>query len=128
MSVKYLFIDMNSYFASVEQQLRPELRGVPVAVAAVDAETTSCIAASYEAKKFGVRTGTRVGEARRLCPALRVVPARPRLYVEKHNEIIEAVESVLPVASVLSIDEKPPPAEAAMTTRACGYGASRLRP
>src|SRR5262249_49119824 len=63
MSVKYLFIDMNSYFASVEQQLRPNLRGVPVAVAAVDAETTSCIAASYEAKRFGVRTGTRVSEA-----------------------------------------------------------------
>ncbi|HKA07783.1 MAG TPA: DNA polymerase [Gemmataceae bacterium] len=105
MSVKYLFIDMNSYFASVEQQLRPNLRGVPVAVAAVDAETTSCIAASYEAKRFGVRTGTRVSEARRLCPGIQIVSARPRLYVEKHNEIIAAVESVLPVAHVLSIDE-----------------------
>jgi DNA polymerase-4 len=105
MSVKYLFIDMNSYFASVEQQLRPELRGAPVAVAAVDAETTSCIAASYEAKRFGVRTGTRVAEARRLCPAIRIIAARPRLYVQKHNEIIEAVGSVLPVAKVWSIDE-----------------------
>src|SRR5205807_1279315 len=104
-SVKYLFIDMNSYFASVEQQLDPSLRGLPVAVAPVDAETTSCIAASYEAKKFGVRTGTRIGEARRMCPGLRVVPARPKVYVRMHHQIIKAVESVLPVASVLSIDE-----------------------
>ena len=58
MSLRYLFVDMNSYFASVEQQDRPELRGQPTAVVPVDAETTSCIAASYEAKKCGVRTGT----------------------------------------------------------------------
>jgi DNA polymerase IV len=105
MSVKYLFVDMNSYFASVEQELRPELRGLPVAVVPVDAETTSCIAASYEAKKFGVRTGTRVSEARKLCPGLRLVLGRPQLYVRKHHEIIAAVESVLPVAKVLSVDE-----------------------
>ena len=105
MAVNYLFVDMNSYFASVEQQLQPELRGVPVAVAPVDAETTCCIAASYEAKAFGVRTGTKVSEARRLCPDLRVVPARPRLYLEMHNTIVAAVESVLPVAQVLSVDE-----------------------
>jgi DNA polymerase IV len=105
MSVKYLFIDMNSYFASVEQQLEPGLRGLPVAVAPVDAETTSCIAASYEAKRFGVRTGTKIGDARRMCPGLRVVPARPKVYVQMHNTIVKAVESVLPVASVLSIDE-----------------------
>src|SRR5262245_430158 len=105
MSVRYLFVDMNSYFASVEQELRPELRGLPVAVVPVEAETTSCIAASYEAKKFGVRTGTRVSEARKLCPGLRTIPARPQVYVRKHHEIIEAVESVLPVAKVLSVDE-----------------------
>ena len=105
MSVKYLFIDMNSYFASVEQQLDPSLRGLPVAVAPVDAETTACIAASYEAKRYGVRTGTRISDARRLCPDLRVVPARPKVYVRMHHQIVKAVESVLPVASVLSIDE-----------------------
>ena len=105
MAVKYLFVDMNAYFASVEQQLQPQLRGCPVAVAPVDAETTSCIAVSYEAKAFGVRTGTTIREARRLCPDLCVVPARPRLYVGMHNTIVAAVESVLPVAHVLSIDE-----------------------
>ena len=105
MSVKYLFIDMNSYFASVEQQLDPALRGRPVAVAPVDAETTSCIAASYEAKRFGVRTGTRIADARRMCPGLVVVPGRPKVYVQVHHQIVRAVESVLPVAKVLSIDE-----------------------
>ncbi len=70
MALNYLFVDMNAYFASVEQQERPELRGRPVAVAPVQAETTCCIAASYEAKRFGVKTGTMVREARRLCPGL----------------------------------------------------------
>jgi DNA polymerase-4 len=87
----WLFVDMNSYFASVEQQLRPELRGRPVAVVPVMAESTCCIAASYEAKRFGIRTGTNVAEARRLCPGLQV--------------ILEAVDSVLPVEEVLSVDE-----------------------
>jgi DNA polymerase-4 len=105
MSLKYLFVDMNSYFASVEQQLQPHLRGRPVAVAPVNADTTSCIAASYEAKRFGVKTGTRISDAKRMCRDLVVVPARPRLYVEKHHEIVAAVESVLPVQAVLSVDE-----------------------
>lgn len=101
----WLFVDMNSYFASVEQQVKPELRGRPVAVVPVMAETTCCIAASYEAKRFGVKTGTNVAEARRLCPELQVVRARPRLYVRLHHEILAAVDSVLPVEEILSIDE-----------------------
>ena len=52
-----MYVDFNSYFASVEQQLRPELRGKPIAVVPVEADTTSAIAASYEAKAFGVKTG-----------------------------------------------------------------------
>ncbi len=98
-------LDMNSYFASVEQQERPELRGHPVAVVPVMAESTCCIAASYEAKTCGVRTGTRVSEARRMCPGLRVVEARPALYVRVHEEIVAAVDTVLPVYEVSSIDE-----------------------
>ena len=75
--VNWLFVDLNSYFASVEQQVRPELRGKPVAVVPMMADTTVCIAASYEAKAFGVRTGTVVAEAKRMCPGLVLVTLLP---------------------------------------------------
>jgi DNA polymerase-4 len=96
---------MNSYFASVEQQDRPELRGHPVAVSPVEAETTCCIAASYEAKKFGIRTGTPIYQARRLCPGIKIVKARPTRYVDVHHQIVAAVDSCLPVLRTESIDE-----------------------
>ncbi len=105
MTLRSLLLDMNSYFASVEQQMRPELRGRPVAVVPVMADTTCCIAASYEAKKFGIKTGTRVRDAKQMCRRLQIVEARPRLYVEVHHQIIKAVESCIPVSTVLSIDE-----------------------
>ncbi len=105
MPLRKLFIDMNAFFASVEQQDHPELRGRPVAVIPTDAATTACIAASYEAKRFGIRTGTPVWEARRLCPELVLRLADHRRYVVVHNRIVAAVESVLPVERVLSIDE-----------------------
>ena len=65
MPLRVLYLDMNSFFASVEQELRPELRGQPVVVAAVDVDSTCCIAASHEAKKLGIRTGTPVREVRK---------------------------------------------------------------
>ncbi|HET9463237.1 MAG TPA: DNA polymerase, partial [Thiobacillus sp.] len=67
MALHSLYVDLNSYFASVEQQLRPELRGKPVGVLAVMADTTCCIAASIDAKQFGIKTGTPVWQARKLC-------------------------------------------------------------
>lgn len=105
MILNALYVDFNSYFASVEQQLRPELRGKPVGVLAVMAETTCCIAASYEAKAFGVKTGTGVRDARKLCPNMIFVEARPPLYVQFHHKLIEIVESCTHVEKVLSIDE-----------------------
>ena len=102
---KWLFVDMNAYFASVEQQVCPELRGRPTAVVPVMADSTCCIAVSYEAKKCGIKTGTKVLAARRLCPDLQLVESRPALYVKYHKEIIEAVNTVLPVEQVHSIDE-----------------------
>ncbi len=105
MTINALYVDFNSYFASVEQQLVPELRGKPIGVLAVMAETTCCIAASYEAKKFGVKTGTGVRDARQMCPGMVFVEARPPLYVAYHHKLIEIVESCTPVEKVLSIDE-----------------------
>lgn len=103
--LSWLFVDLNSYFASVEQQTRPELRGKPVGILPMMAETTCCIAASYEAKAFGVKTGTSVADARRLCPEIRFVEARHEIYVEYHHKIVAAVEHCLPVTGVYSIDE-----------------------
>jgi len=103
--LNWLFVDLNSYFASVEQEVRPDLRGRPVGVVPMMADTTVCIAASYEAKAHGVKTGTIVAEAKRMCPGLALVEARHELYVDYHHRIVEAVESCLPVTAVLSIDE-----------------------
>ena len=103
--LNWLFVDLNSYFASVEQQVRPELRDRPVGVVPMLADTTVCIAASYEAKAFGVKTGTVVADAKRMCPDIALVEARHEIYVDYHHRIVEAVESCLPVSSVMSIDE-----------------------
>lgn len=105
MSLQSLYVDLNSFFASVEQQLRPELRGRPIGVLPVMADTTCCIAASIDAKRFGIRTGTPVWQARKLCKDIVFVQARPSIYVEIHHRIITAVESCTPVGEVLSIDE-----------------------
>ena len=104
-SLNWLFVDLNSYFASCEQEARPELRGRPVGVVPMMADTTCCIAASYEAKAFGVRTGTIVADAKRLCPDIVLVEARHELYTEFHHRVVEAVESCVPVTAVCSIDE-----------------------
>lgn len=103
--LRSLYVDLNSYFASVEQQLRPELRGKPIGVVPVLAETTCCIAASIDAKRHGIRTGTPVWQARKLCRDIVFVQARPATYVEIHHRIVAAVESCTPVGEVLSIDE-----------------------
>ena len=68
--LKWLFLDLNSYFASVEQQDRPALRGKPVAVVPMMTDSTCAIAASYEAKAFGITTGTMIYEAKKMCPVM----------------------------------------------------------
>jgi DNA polymerase-4 len=103
--VSWLYLDMNSFFASVEQEINPSLRGKPVAVVPLHADSTCCIAVSYEGKAFGVKTGTKVGEAKRLCPQMHFIEGDHCNYVRYHNQIVEAVESCLPVESVCSIDE-----------------------
>ncbi|TDU64248.1 DNA polymerase-4 [Prosthecobacter fusiformis] len=103
--LRWLFVDLNSYFASVEQQLRPELRGRPVIVVPVMSDHTCAIAASYQAKKFGVKTGTNVGDAKRMCPGLAVVEASHGRYVDFHHKIIDEIERHYPVQVIGSIDE-----------------------
>lgn len=103
--LKWLLFDLNSFFASCEQQEDPSLRGRPVAVIPTLADSTSVIAASYEAKKMGVKTNTSVRDAKKLCPGIVFKTGNHRLYTHYHHRIVKAVEEVLPIKKVLSIDE-----------------------
>lgn len=103
--LQVLFLDLNSYFASVEQQERPELRGKPIAVVPVMADTSFVIASSHEAKVKGVKCGTMIRDAKTMCPGIEIVKARPPVYVHYHKRIISAAERILPVEEVCSIDE-----------------------
>ncbi len=103
--MNWMLTDMDSFFASVEQYLRPELRGRPVGVIPLETESTCVIAASYDAKRLGVKVGTGVRDARRLCPGIAIVKARPDLYVQIHHRILQSVDKCAPVHKVYSIDE-----------------------
>lgn len=101
----YLFIDFNAYFASVEQHDHPELQGRPVIVTPLASEHTGAIAASYEARPFGIKRGTKVRDARELCPHLAVMPARHDRYVAVHKQLMTEIERHLPLEKIYSIDE-----------------------
>jgi impB/mucB/samB family len=104
-AVQWLFLDLNAFFASCEQQENPALRGKPVIVVQTPTDSACAIAASYAAKAFGIKTGTLVKEARRLCPDVIPVQANHRLYTDYHDRILTAVDTCLPVEKVCSIDE-----------------------
>ncbi len=103
--LRVLYLDMNSYFASVAQQVEPALRPRPVAIVTTLNRNAACIAASYDAKAKGVRVGTRMHEARALCPGIVFRAARHDLYVDMHAKIKAAIERVLPISAVHSVDE-----------------------
>jgi len=72
-----MYIDMNSYFASCEQQLQPHLRGKPIGVCPYEGPNAVVIAASREAKAMGIKTGMHASECKALCPDFIMVPTRP---------------------------------------------------
>ena len=100
-----LFIDFDSFYASVEQQDNEEYRNKPVIVVPCISDYTCAIAASYQAKRLGVKTGTRVSVAKEKIPGLIVCEARPKRYVEIHNQILEVLSRQFSKIQVLSIDE-----------------------
>jgi len=100
-----LFIDFDSFYASVEQQDNPEYIDKPVIVVPCVSDYTCAIAASYEAKRLGVKTGTKVKVAKDKIPGLFVCGARPKRYVEIHNQILEVLSKHFKKIQVLSIDE-----------------------
>jgi DNA polymerase IV len=100
-----LYIDFDSFFASAEQHLCLALRGRPVGVVPLESRHTCLIAASREAKRFGLKTGTPVLEALEKCPEIALVVARHDVYVRLHHEIVRIVDSIVPVEKTCSIDE-----------------------
>ena len=100
-----LFVDFDSFYASVEQHDNPDYREKPVIVVPCVSDHTCAIAASYQAKRLGVKTGTRVSVAKEKIPGLIVCEARPKRYVEVHNKIVEILSSNFKKVQVLSIDE-----------------------
>ncbi len=100
-----IHMDMNAFFAAVEQRDEPDLRGRPVAVTN-GLQGTCIITCSYEARAFGIHTGMRLPAARRLCPALVQRPARPRVYARVSAAIMTALrDRVSPDMEVFSVDE-----------------------
>lgn len=99
-----ILVDMNAFFASIEQHDHPEWRARALAVTN-GKQGTCVITCSYEARTFGVKTGMRLFEARKLCPDLIQVPANPERYVEVSSAIMAALTSITPDVEVFSVDE-----------------------
>jgi DNA polymerase-4 len=100
-----MYIDMNSFFAGCEQQRHPELRGKPVGVITYDSPNACVIAPSIEAKKFGVKTGMRLGDCRLLCPQIIPVTTHPAWYRQVHVDVMAILRSYCDDIMVKSIDE-----------------------
>ncbi|MCL4360041.1 hypothetical protein M1555_02175 [Patescibacteria group bacterium] len=100
-----LHVDLNSCFATVEQQANPLLRGRPVAVAAYTTGSGCILAASVEAKRQGVATGMRVRDGKRLCPALTVLPSDPWKYRFVNRKLLSLFRQYTADVEVKSIDE-----------------------
>lgn len=99
-----VLVDMDAFFASIEQLDNPELRNKPVAV--TNGLQGSCIiTCSYEARQFGIKTGMPVYEAKRLCPSLIQCGSRPDRYTELSSRIMHALSQITPDIEIYSIDE-----------------------
>jgi len=99
-----IHLDMNAFFASVEQQANPELQGKPIAVVGASHRTV-ITTASYEARAFGVKTGMAIWEGQRVCPELIIVRGDNRKYTHTSSEIIKLMQEYTPLVEPFSIDE-----------------------
>ena len=97
-------VDMNCFFAAVEQRDHPQWRERPVAVTNGQLGTT-IITCSYEARAFGVHTGMRLREARKRCPDLIHAPSRPQIYAETSAQIMQMLGNITPDMEIYSVDE-----------------------
>ena len=99
-----ILVDMNAFFASVEQMDNPELQGQPIGI--TNGERGSCIiTCSYEARARGIKTGMRLKDALRVCPGFIRIPAHPERYAEISSRIMSALSRITPDMEVFSVDE-----------------------
>ena len=100
-----MHIDLNSCFATVEQQARPMLRGKPVGIANRRTDKTALVTASYEAKVKGVKVGMKVWEAKILCPDLVVIESDPSKYRYVYHRLLDIMKDYSSHVTMKSIDE-----------------------
>ncbi|MCI0527921.1 MAG: DNA polymerase IV [Nitrospira sp.] len=97
-------LDMDAFFASVEQACDPRLRGQPILVCGAQSRTV-VLSPSYEARAYGVKTGMTVPEAQRLCPSIICVPADNAKYTDTCCRIVSILQDYTPLVEVASVDE-----------------------
>src|SRR5208283_4122427 len=97
-------VDMDAFFASVEQQDNPALKGKPIAVTGAG-ERTVITTASYEARAYGVKTGMTVFDARKLCPHILLVVGNNQKYAQVCTRLVEICLRFTPDTEIYSIDE-----------------------
>lgn len=99
-----ILVDMNAFFASIEQMDQPELQGRAIGI--TNGATGTCIiTCSYEARAWGIKTGMRVKEALQKCPDFIQIPARPERYAQISTAIMESLTTITPEIEVFSVDE-----------------------
>src|SRR5213082_753663 len=101
---KIIHLDMDAFYASVEQRDDPALRGRPLAVGGTR-ERGVVMAASYEARQYGVRSAMPASTARRLCPELLFVPPRFEVYKEVSGQVREIMAEYTPLIEPVALDE-----------------------
>jgi DNA polymerase-4 len=99
-----MHVDMDAFFVSVELRARPDLRGRPVIVG-FPAERSVVLSASYEARRFGVKSAMPMAVARRLCPQATIIEPRHKLYYEVSGQLMAIFESITELVEPLSVDE-----------------------
>lgn len=99
-------IDMNCFYASVEEKYNPSLKGEPLAVAGEEIKRHGIIVTSnYEARKKGIKTTMRVGEAKKLCPTLKIVSPNFARYQKESKKVFSLIKTYLKKIEIVSIDE-----------------------
>lgn len=101
---KIIHIDMDAFYASVEQRNNPELKGKPIAVGN-DGPRGVVSTASYEARRYGVHSALSMAKAKQLCPQLIIVPHHPEIYHEISEQVREIFHSYTDMVEPISIDE-----------------------